>query len=108
MLVEAKRIILPTPFENEERTYLKASEPDNEATAPKFSDKAPTSFYETLDRIEARTVSDINNLLEPRRPDRRPPVRVQLDEEASLGSYQQTDPLNPFPEKMYNKMMGYF
>jgi hypothetical protein len=97
---------IPTPFQNEERTYLKASEPDNEANAPKFSDKAPTSIYDTLDRLEARTLSDINNLLEPRRPDRRPPVRVQLDEEASLSSVQ--DPLNPFPQKMYNKMMGYF
>jgi len=60
---------IPRPFQNEERTYLKASEPDNESTAPKFSEKAPTSIYDTL---------------EARRPDRRHPIRVQLDEEASV------------------------
>jgi hypothetical protein len=116
---------LPSPFQNEERTYLKASEPDNESTAPKFSDKGPESFYETLDRLEAKTKSDINNLWEPRRPDKREPVRIPFEDESSvssLGSYQspprmvrvvssesqQSDPLNPFPNKIYNKMMGYF
>lgn len=117
--------IMPTPFQNEERTYLKASEPDNESTAPKFSDKSPESFYEMLNRLESETQKEINNL-EPRRPDRRPPVRIPFEDESSvssLGSYQltpprmvrvvssesqQSDPLNPFPEKMYNKMMGYF
>jgi hypothetical protein len=106
----------PIPFQNKERTYLKASEPDNEANAPKFSDKGPESFYETLDRLEAKTKSDINNLLEPRRPDKREPVRIPFEDDfsvSSLGSYQssesqQSDPLNPFPNKIYNKMMGYF
>ena len=104
----------PTPFQNEERTYLKASEPDNESTAPKFSDKGPESFYETLDRIETR------------RPDKREPVRIPFEDESSVSSLgssqltpprmvrvvssesQQSDPLNPFPNKIYNKMMGYF
>ena len=117
---------MPTPFQNEERTYLKASEPDNESTAPKFSDKVPESFYETLDRLEARTLSDINNLWEPRRPDKREPVRIPFEDESSVSSLgssqltpprlvrvvssesQQSDPLNPFPNKIYNKMMGYF
>jgi hypothetical protein len=100
----------PTPFQNEERTYLKASEHDNESTAPKFSDKQSESFYEMLNRLESETQKEINNLEPRRRPDKREPVRIPFEDDfsvSSLGSYQ-SDPLNPFPNKIYNKMMGYF
>jgi len=112
---------IPNPFQNEERSYLKASEPDYESTAPKFTDTPPESITEII-----------------RRPQKRPPVRMSLDEESisyqgtpatrasgtpaskvniipfedemssdSLSNYSR-DSLNsnPFPKKIYNKMMG--
>jgi len=105
---------IPNPFQNEERSYLKASEPDYESTAPKFTDTPPESITEII-----------------RRPQKRPPVRMSLDEESisyqgtpaskvniipfedemssdSLSNYSR-DSLNsnPFPKKIYNKMMGF-
>lgn len=113
---------IPIPFQNEERSYLKASEPDYEKNAPKFSDTPPKSITEII-----------------RRPERRPPVRIELDEESisyqgtpatrasgtpaskvniipfedemssdSLSNYS-SDSLNtnPYPKNIYNKMMGF-
>ena len=104
---------LASPFQNEERSYLRQSEPDYEFNAPKFSDTPPKSITEII-----------------RRPERRPPVRLNLDEESisyqgtpaskvniipfeddmssdSLSNYSR-DSLNtnPFPKKIYNKIMG--
>ena len=117
--------VMPIPFQNEERTYLKASEPDYEKNVPKFSQN------------EAQ-VSQKNIYESSRRPQKRPPVKVELDEESisykgtpatrasgtpaskvniipfedemssdSLSNYS-TDSLNtnPFPKNIYNKMMG--
>jgi len=116
---------IPTPFQNEERTYLKASEPDFESTAPKFSqDEARVSqgniyesiknfeptdmsskyFNNMLNRMEEKTQKEISNLQIPepfRRPDRRPPVRIQLEDDENVLSE------NPFPKNIYNKMMGF-
>jgi len=113
---------IPIPFQNEERSYLKQSEPDYEKNAPKFTDTPPESITEII-----------------RRPNRRPPVRIELDEESityqgtpatrasgtpasqvnvipfedemssdSLSNYSK-DSLNtnPFPKNIYNKMMGF-
>ncbi|MEY3752042.1 MAG: hypothetical protein RLZZ354_584 [Pseudomonadota bacterium] len=113
---------IPNPFQNEERSYLRQSEPDYEQNAPKFSDTHPESITEIVKRP----------------PQKRPPVRMSLDEESI--SYQETpatrasgtpasrvniipfedemssdslsnysrDSLNtnPFPKKIYNKIMG--
>ena len=147
---------IPTPFQNEERSYLKQSEPDYELNAPKFSqnearvsqqniyeslkqndpalnDRSSKHFYDLLNRMEEKTQKEIDKLTpqipEPfRRPDRRPPVRIQLDEESILtgtpaskvnvipfedemssDSYFSRDSLNtnPYPKNMYNKMMGF-
>lgn len=45
---------IPSPFNNEERSYLKASEPDYEANAPQFSEKLKPehSIYETIRQME--------------------------------------------------------
>lgn len=45
---------LRNPFKNEERTYLKASEPDYDATAPQFSEKLKPkhSIYDTINQME--------------------------------------------------------
>ena len=111
---------LPIPFQNEERSYLRAAEPDYEQNIPIFSDTPQESIAEII-----------------RRPQRRPPVRLNLDEESiltgtpasrasgtpaskvniipfedemssdSLSNYSR-DSLNtnPFPKNVYNKMMG--
>jgi hypothetical protein len=120
---------VPTPFQNEERSYLSASEPNYESTAPKFSqdearvsqgniyesiknlepaanDRSSKHFYDMLNRMEEKTQKEIDKLTpqvpEPfRRPERRPPVRIQLEDDESVLSE------NPFPERMYNKMMGF-
>jgi hypothetical protein len=111
---------VPTPFQNEERSYLSASEPD--LTAPKFSqnearvsqqniyesinniepaaiDRSSKYFYDTLNRMEEKTQKEINKLTpqipEPfRRPDKRPPVRIPAEE--------RVDP--NIPVSMYNKI----
>jgi hypothetical protein len=118
---------VPSLFQNEERSYLSASEPNYESTAPKFSqnearvsqgniyesiknleptatDRSSKHFYDMLNRMEEKTQKEISNLQIPepfRRPDRRPPVRIQLEDNESVLSE------NPFPERMYNKMMGF-
>lgn len=45
---------IPSPFNNEEHSYLKASEPDYEANAPQFSEKLKPehSIYETIRQME--------------------------------------------------------
>lgn len=129
--------VMPTPFQNEERSYLSASEPNYESTAPKFSqdearvsqgniyesiknlepaatDRSSKHFYDLLNRMEEKTQKEIDKLTpkmpEPfRRPDRRPPVRIQLEDDEMTNSTFSTDSLesNPFPKNMYNKMMGF-
>jgi hypothetical protein len=109
---------IPIPFQNEERSYLRTAEPDYEKNIPKFSQN------------EAQ-VSQKNIYESSRRPQKRPPVKVELDEESityqgtpaskvniipfedemssdSLSNYSK-DSLNtnPFPKNMYNKMMGF-
>jgi len=128
---------LPTPFQNEERSYLKQSEPDYELNAPKFSqdearvsqkniyeslkqndpalnDRSSKHFYDLLNRMEEKTQKEIDKLTpqmpEPfRRPERRPPIRLQIDDDEMTNSTFSTDSLesNPFPKNMYNKMMGF-
>ena len=96
----------PSPFNNEEKSYLKVSDPD--LTAPKFSqnearvsqqniyesinniepaaiDRSSKYFYDMLNRMEEKTQKEINKLNpqipEPfRRPDKRPPVRIPAEE----------------------------
>lgn len=152
---DIKKNNLPSPFQNEERSYLSASEPDYESTAPKFSqnesrvsqgniyesikniepaaiDRSSKHFYDMLNRMEEKTQKEINKLTpqipEPfRRPDRRPPKRIELDDESILtgtpaskvniipfeddmsSSTFSSDSLNtnPFPKNIYNKMMGF-
>lgn len=118
--------LMPTPFRNEEKTYLKASEPDYDINEPK-------SFSQN----EAR-MSQGNIYESARRPERRPPVIIPNEEESSvessvkvgggepkifrprkprprkprlLGDYEvvgeeEVISENPFPERIYNKMMG--
>jgi len=93
-----------------------------------------SNFYDMLNRIQEKTYKDIDDLEIPkqfRRPDRRPPVRVELDEDSLLygtpssnninvipyeddmsSSYSDfssdsLNTLNPYPKNIYNKMMGY-
>jgi hypothetical protein len=80
---------IPTPFQNEERSYLRTAEPDFEANIPKFSQN------------EAR-VSQGNIYESSRRPDKRPPIKIYDDSSVDTSSISS----NPFPERMYNKMMG--
>lgn len=131
----SKDSLMPTPFRNEEKTYLKASEPDYDINEPK-------SFSQN----EAR-MSQGNIYESARRPERRPPVIIPNEEESSvetappsrsmyrqvseessvkvgggeprifrprkpkpLGDYQVVGEEeiisdNPFPERIYNKMM---
>jgi hypothetical protein len=147
---------IPSPFQNEERSYLSASEPDYESTAPKFSqnesrvsqgniyesikniepaaiDRSSKHFYDMLNRMEEKTQKEIDKLTpqipEPfRRPDRRPPKRIELDEESILTgtpaskvniipfeddmssstfSSDSLNTLNPYPKNIFNKMMGF-
>jgi hypothetical protein len=120
----SKDSLVPTPFQREEKTYLKASEPDDNINVPKFSQN------------EAR-ISQGNIYESARRPERRPPVIIPNEDESSVESYKPQNPLirqvsnessvnpfpeykpqnplirqvsnesseNPFPEKMYNKIM---
>lgn len=60
-------IDLPTPFQDEERTYLKVSEPDDNINVPKFSQN------------EAR-VTQGNIYESSRRPDKRPPVIIKNED----------------------------
>ena len=89
---------IPTPFQNEEKSYLKVSEPD--LTAPKFSQNearvSQQNIYDMLNRMEEKTQKEINKLNpEPfRRPDRRPPVRIPAEE--------RVDP--NIPVSIYNKI----
>jgi hypothetical protein len=105
---------IPIPFQNEERSYLRTAEPDYEANIPKFSQN------------EAR-VSQGNIYESSRRPDKRPPVKI-IDDSSTIDSSTVSSvpnkkrmPViyddssvdtssilsNPFPERMYNKMMGF-
>jgi hypothetical protein len=71
-----------------------------------------SNFYDMLNRIQEKTYKDIDDLEIPkqfRRPDRRPPVRVELDDTLSTYSDFSSDSLNtlnPYPKNIYNKMMG--
>jgi len=56
---------IPIPFQNEEKSYLKTAEPNYEKNAPKFTDTPPESITEII-----------------KRPEKRKPVRVDLDEES--------------------------
>jgi hypothetical protein len=48
---------IPTPFEREERSYLKQSEPDYESAVP-FYNRLEPSIYETLRRLESNVKRD--------------------------------------------------
>jgi hypothetical protein len=108
---------------------------DYESTAPKFSqdearvsqkniyesiknlepaatDRSSKHFYDLLNRMEEKTQKEIDKLEMPepfRRPERRPPIRLQIDDDEMTNSTFSTDSLetNPFPKNMYNKMMGF-
>jgi len=93
-----------------------------------------SNFYDMLNRIQEKTYKEIEDLETPapfRRPDRRPPVRIELDEESitygtpssnnvnvipyedemsssySDFSSDSLNTLNPYPKNIYNKIMGY-
>ena len=54
----------PSPFNNEERSYLSVAEPDYESTAPKFSQNearvSQGNIYESLKQLESNVVRDEN------------------------------------------------
>ena len=54
----------PSPFNNEERSYLSVAEPDYESTAPKFSQNearvSQGNIYESLKQLESNIVKDEN------------------------------------------------
>jgi hypothetical protein len=60
--------VMPVPFQNEERSYLSASEPDYESTAPKFSQNearvSQKNIYESLKKQEPPVYDTIRKLEE--------------------------------------------
>lgn len=54
----------PSPFNNEERSYLSVSEPDYESKAPKFSQNearvSQGNIYESIKQLESNIVRDEN------------------------------------------------
>ena len=95
---------LPSSFRSEERTYLKASEPDEHTiNVPKFSQN------------EAR-VSQGNIYESARSPDTRRPVIIPNEDDSTTSSAPVSRPMyrqvsedtdNSYPETLYNKMMGF-
>jgi len=120
---------LPSSFRSEERTYLKASEPDEHTiNVPKFSQNearvSQGNIYESARRppviIPNEDDSTASSAPAPR------PMYRQVSEESSvnvggeprifrprkprlLGDYEivNEDTDNPYPETLYNKMMGF-
>ena len=87
----------------EARTYLKASESNDDINVPKFSQN------------EAR-VSQGNIYESARRPDTRRPVIIPNEDDSTTSSAPVSRPMyrqvsedtdNPYPETLYNKMMGF-
>lgn len=122
---------IPSPFENEEKTYLKASESTNDINVPKFSQNearvSQGNIYESARRPERRPPVIIPNEDDQSSVGASPPTRMyrQVSEESSvnvggeprifrprkprqLGDYEivNENTNNPYPETMYNKMMG--
>jgi len=108
---------IPTPFQNEERSYLRTAEPDYEINEPK-------SFSQNEARVSQKNIYESS-----RRPDNRQPVKIIDDDNSTIDSSvdsfvdnkkrrpppiydnstidSSVDNSNPFPERMYNKMMGF-
>jgi len=103
---------------------------------PALNDRSSKHFYDLLNRMEEKTQKEIDTLTpqipEPfRRPDKRPPIRLQIDDDESIltgtpasqvniipfEDEMSSDSLsnfsgdslntNPFPKNIFNKMMGF-
>jgi len=65
---DRESIDIPPPFQNEEKSYLSASEPDYESTAPKFSQNearvSQGNIYESLKKQEPPVYDTIRKLEE--------------------------------------------